>query len=575
MSLAALPANPPKQTHHQKKGIMKTLILKLIITLALVLPATLQAYTYTNGSDIWTYTTNSSVVTITAYSGSGGTVTIPSAINELPVTGITYLGLLYSISYLTIPDSVTNISADAFGRCFNLYAINVVSSNAAYSSLGGVLFNKNQTTLIECPPGFYGGYSIPSTVTTIGPYAFDFSGVTSFQIPASVTNIATPAFTSLFTTAITVDPANAFFSSTNGVLFNKSQTTLLAYPSGLGGTYTIPAGIPNIGDYAFLGSQLSGITIPGSVTNIGNWAISEMANLTNVVISNGVISIGNDAFSDDAHVGNLTIPGSVRSIGDNAFASWASLTNLTISNGVASIGFNAFQGDSSLTSVTIPGSVNSIGEAALANCYSLTNITVDTSNLAYSSQDGVLFDKPKANLIEFPTGLGSSYVIPSSVTNILNFAFGYCTNLTEVTIPDSVTSIADYAFFYCISLTNITFWGNAPSPIGGVFFSVNASAVVYYLYGTAGWSNTFAGIPAVLLNPPVPTGGPNFGVQNNQFGFDVSGHTGQVVVVEAATNLFQPVWIPIWTNTLSGSSAYFSDPQWTNYPGRYYRLEFP
>jgi hypothetical protein len=65
------------------------------------------------------------------------------------------------------------------------------------------------------------------------------------------------------------------------------------------------------------------------------------------------------------------------------------------------------------------------------------------------------------------------------------------------------------------------------------------------------------------------------GMQMNQFGFNLTGYSGQVVVMEACTDLANPVWLPVGTNTLTTGSAYFSDPQWTNYPGRYYRLRSP
>jgi hypothetical protein len=62
------------------------------------------------------------------------------------------------------------------------------------------------------------------------------------------------------------------------------------------------------------------------------------------------------------------------------------------------------------------------------------------------------------------------------------------------------------------------------------------------------------------------------GVQMNQFGFNLTGASDQVVVVEACTDLANPVWLPVGTNTLTGGTSYFSDPQCTNYPARYYRL---
>jgi hypothetical protein len=95
-----------------------------------------------------------------------------------------------------------------------------------------------------------------------------------------------------------------------------------------------------------------------------------------------------------------------------------------------------------------------------------------------------------------------------------------------------------------------------------------------------GWGATFGGRPTVLWNPLTQTGDGSFGVQNNQFGFNITGSSNLVIVVETATNLADPVWSPVSTNTLStfigtNGQSYFSDPQWTNYPGRFYRLRSP
>jgi hypothetical protein len=157
--------------------------------------------------------------------------------------------------------------------------------------------------------------------------------------------------------------------------------------------------------------------------------------------------------------------------------------------------------------------------------------------------------------------------------------------LINVTIPNSVTSIGGGAFENCTSLHNIYFQDNAPS----IDYSLSQDApfewdpgTVYYLPGTTGWGTTYGaspyayGLPAVLWNPQ----GGSFGVQSNQFGFNIAGSSNLVIVVEAATNLFDPVWISVGTNTLNtfigtNGTAYFSDPQWTNYPGRFYRLRSP
>jgi len=282
-----------------------------------------------------------------------------------------------------------------------------------------------------------------------------------------------------------VDDSSPYYSSLDGVLFDKSHTTLVLCPEGKAGSYTIP----------------------NSVTNIG----------------------------------------------DSAFRDCTSLTNITIGSSVASIGSYAFY-----------------------SCTNLTAITVDTDNTAYCSVDGVLFNKNQTTLIQYPGGkAGSDYTIPNSVTNIGSYAFDKCTNLTSVTIPNSVTSIGSGAFSYCTKLTVVYFQGNAPRLGGSSVFYSDSNATVYFLPGTAGWDTTFGGRPTAVWEPRVQTSDASFGVLTNQFGFNISWASGMAVAVDACTDPANPVWEPLQTNTLTGDSLYFSDPQWTNHPGRFYRLRWP
>jgi hypothetical protein len=106
-------------------------------------------------------------------------------------------------------------------------------------------------------------------------------------------------------------------------------------------------------------------------------------------------------------------------------------------------------------------------------------------------------------------------------------------------------------------------------------FSGDPDATAFYLPGTTGWGATFDGLPTALWKPQAQTADSGFGVQTNLFGFNISWASGQTIVVEACTNLSNPLWQPVQTNTLTSGTAYFSDPQWTNYPGRFYRLRSP
>jgi hypothetical protein len=129
----------------------------------------------------------------------------------------------------------------------------------------------------------------------------------------------------------------------------------------------------------------------------------------------------------------------------------------------------------------------------------------------------------------------------------------------------------------CTSLTAVFFQGNPPTilyqndPPAWEF----GNATVYYLPGTTGWGSTFPGVPTALWQPQVQTADSSFGVRTNQFGFDINWASGMTVVVEASPTLIDPTWSPLSTNTLTTGSSYFADPQWTNYPTRFYRLRMP
>jgi hypothetical protein len=303
---------------------------------------------------------------------------------------------------------------------------------------------------------------------------------------------------------------------------NNGTVTITGY-TGPGGTVVIPAatnGLPitSIGNYAFAGNTLvNGVSMPGSLTNIGFYSFLDCSNLASVSIGTNVITIGAAAFQDCTSLQSITIPNSVTNLGGYGAAyGWV------------------FAGCGSLRAVTLGNKISHIANDIFLWCYSLTNL-----------------------------------IIPDSVTNIGYGAF-YQSGLKTITLPRNVASLAKYAFGGCTNLSRMLFTGDAPVPADSTVFDQN-STTVYYLPGTSGWGTNFANMPSALWNPLPQTGG----VQANQFGFNITGTAGIPIVVEACSDLANPVWTSLQSLTVTNSSVHFSDPLWSNYDSRFYRLRWP
>ncbi|MGN1297897.1 MAG: leucine-rich repeat domain-containing protein [Clostridia bacterium] len=232
----------------------------------------------------------------------------------------------------------------------------------------------------------------------------------------------------------------------------------------------IPRSVTSIGDSAFYNcTSLSSITIPSSVTSIGNNTFYNCTSLSSVTMPSSVTSIGDYTFNYCRSLSNITIPKSVISIGSCAFEGCTSLSGVTIPSSVTIIGNSAFADCTSLSNITISSNVTNIGDSAFSSCSKLTNIDVSANNQNYSNKDGVLFNKDKTKLIQYPAGKQDTvYIIPSSVISIEATAFSGCTSLSSVTIPSSVTSIGNGAFANCTSLSDI----KIPSSVTNIGYTV-------------------------------------------------------------------------------------------------------
>lgn len=299
-------------------------------------------------------------------------------------------------------------------------------------------------------------------------------------------------FTSLFLLALLPLMASAFDANVDGIFYNLNADTKQAeVTSGYytGSSVTIPEtftydgvtySVTSIGYQAFWKCYgLRSVTIPNSVTSIGSSAF-EVTNLTSVTIPNSVTSIGNNAFQSCSILTSVTIGNSVTGIGSNAFQRCSSLTEVTIPNSVTYISDNAFASCSSLTSVTIGNGVFTIASSAFRYCSKLTSITVESGNTTYDSRDNCngIIQTASNTLV---AGCKNT-VIPNSVTSIGDYAFQYCSELTEVTIPNSVTSIGSGAFRDCSGLTEVYCHAeNVPNTSSVAFYNTNVSNATLYV----------------------------------------------------------------------------------------------
>ena len=306
----------------------------------------------------------------------------------------------------------------------------------------GAKYSKDGRKLLKVPKELSGAYPVKEGTRIICNGAFwHCSSLAEIVIPASVTSIGGLAFSGC------------------GSLSN----------------IVIPASVTSIGDRAFFRcGSLSDIVIPASVTSIGRTAFSGCGSLSSIVIPASVTSIGDGAFSGCGSLSSIVIPASVTSIGNRTFSGCGSLSSIVIPPSITSIGEGAFSGCGFLSSIVIPDSVTNIGNGAFNNCASLQYLSIPKSVICLNGnpfadwngrleclspnfiyEDDVLFCKGRSKIISFRNKNIESYVIPSSVTSIGDWAFYGCDSLSEVVIPSSVTSIGNRAFSGCGSLSEV------------------------------------------------------------------------------------------------------------------------
>ncbi len=344
---------------------------------------------------------------------------------------------------LIIPNNVTNIKGYSFYGCSGLTSVTIPDSvtgieKCAFTKCSGL------TSVI-----------IGNNVTSIGASAFSgCSGLTSITIPGSVTSIEDSVFYNCDgLTSITIPDS-----------VTKIKTRAFKNCSGLT-SITIPGNVTYIDYWAFQGcSGLTSITIPASVTSIKEETFTDCNNLTSVNyegtleqwlnisfygFDSNPLYYAHHLYINDSEVTDLVIPEGVTSIGNYAFIGCYGLTSITIPDSVTNVGYEMCCDCINLSSITLPGNVPKIWEGAFRGCSALTSITIPDT---VTSIEGKAFLKC--------SGL-TSIIIPDSVTSIGEWAFRKCSGLTSVTIGNGVTSIGEWAFSDCNNLTTVNYCGSA------------------------------------------------------------------------------------------------------------------
>ena len=413
-------------------------------------------------------------------------VTIPEGVK---IVGVEAFKNCSNLTQVTIPESVTFIAERLFAGCTSLQGFKVAPDNAHFKSESGLLLTKSGRSVVAVAGGLT-NLMIPDGVTYIRDRALEGNtNLTNVTIPASLTNISQWTFAGCANlTTFDVSPDNPNFSSASGLLLSKDGKTIIAAAVGLTDV-AIPTSVTCIGESAFAGCRrLTHLTIPTHVERICveryrqkafescNDSLFDTNTITGVRMVDGWIidcddlsgsldltgvhvrGIADNAFDGtdfEGRVGltDVILPEGVTSIGDGAFAQCCGLTNVVIPASVKRIGNDAFSACCKLTNLTIPAGVAEIGAGAFPWC--MKDLKVAPGNTNFKSVSGLLLSKDGKTIVAAQRDL-TKVKIPDGVTDIGERAFAYCRGLTAVTIPASVRHVGSDAFTGCRGLTGIT-----------------------------------------------------------------------------------------------------------------------
>ncbi len=388
------------------------------------------------------------------------------------------------LTKVTIPSSVLEIGEGAFQNCFSLKTVVFAESSSMQSiGKGAFAFCTSLESIVNLPGNAsYGTYmfqyctsltqiSIPAGVTALPNYMFRYcTSLAQIALPESVTSIGQYAFQNC-TSLAEIDISNV--TSIGNFAFNFSGLTKI----------TIPEAIKTLGNQIFNGcSKLKTVTLHDNITSFGTSLFTDCTSLESITLPSGLKTFGTSVFKNCTSLTSITIPSGVTTLTNNLFDGCTSLASVTLHEGITAFGKATFARCTSLQSIVIPAGITKLSEESLFDgCTSLSSVTLPEGLTALGKY--TFRDCTSLTQITLPSSLTflgtytfqnsglTSITIPENVQHIgatagskagtttAAYVFQGCVNLRSVTLPSGLLSMGAYVFSGCEKLEKVTYTG--------------------------------------------------------------------------------------------------------------------